>query len=168
MLTCTCRDRLRSLPRGWLLLGLLAGVALALAAASPAEAGTKKYYLTPDTFDGNEALTACASGFHMASLWEIFNTTAVKYDTSLGFTQADSGSGPPAGVFGWIRTGFGAAGSTGPGVGNCNAWTSDSSGLNGTVVDLNTSWSGTVAVISPWAAIIQTCNNPFRVWCSHN
>jgi len=62
------------------------------------------------TFDGAHALTACVLGFHMASLWEIFNVSVLEYDTSLGATMDDSGSGPPADVLGWIRTGFNSNG----------------------------------------------------------
>jgi hypothetical protein len=29
----------------------------------------RKYYLTNSAHDGNEVLTACAAGYHMASLW---------------------------------------------------------------------------------------------------
>ena len=70
----------------------------------------RKFYRTQTTFDGAHALTACVLGFHMASLWEIFNVSVLEYDTSLGATMDDSGSGPPADVLGWIRTGFNSNG----------------------------------------------------------
>lgn len=31
------------------------------------------YYLTPSTYDGHDALCACAEGYHVASLWEIWD-----------------------------------------------------------------------------------------------
>jgi hypothetical protein len=65
----------------------------------------RKFYLTQDGYDGSQALSACAQGYHMASLWEILDPSNLSYDTSLGATVADSGSGPPNGS-GWIRTGF--------------------------------------------------------------
>jgi hypothetical protein len=73
----------------------------------------KSYYLTQTTHNGSQPLTACAAGYHMASLWEIFDTSNLKYDTALGAVSNDSGSGPPTVVIvaghilnaGWIRTG---------------------------------------------------------------
>jgi hypothetical protein len=67
--------------------------------------GLRKYYLTQTTHTGGQSLSACAEGYHMASLWEILDPSNLSYDTSLGFTLADSGSGPPASSLGWIRTG---------------------------------------------------------------
>src|SRR5258708_6276766 len=84
--------------------GLLAVVALTVGTPARAEAKTK-YYLTRGTFQGNAVLTACAGGYHPASLWEIRDTSNLQYDTSRGVTQADSGSGPPSEAWGWIRTG---------------------------------------------------------------
>jgi hypothetical protein len=37
--------------------------------------GAKKYYQSHSGFTGSQASTACEKGFHMASLWEIFNTS---------------------------------------------------------------------------------------------
>jgi hypothetical protein len=69
--------------------------------------GPRKFYLTQTLDNGSQALSACAAGYHMASLWEIFDPSNLKYDTTLGVTQADSGSGPPSKettASGWIRT----------------------------------------------------------------
>jgi hypothetical protein len=81
--------------------------ALTIGAPTLAEARTT-YYLTTRTFQGNAALTAGTAGFHMASLWEIRDTSNLQYDTSRGLTQADSGSGPPTETWGWARTGSGS------------------------------------------------------------
>lgn len=69
------------------------------------EVQPRRFYVTQDAFRGEHALNACTAGFHMASLWEIFDVTTLKYDTQLGRTLPDSGEGPPAGQRGWIRTG---------------------------------------------------------------
>ena len=84
-------------------IGLLAVSAVTLSVPIQAEAKTK-YYLTSVSVPGDAALTACDPGFHMASLWEIHDTSNLQYDTGRGLTQDDSGSGPPA-ALGWIRTG---------------------------------------------------------------
>jgi hypothetical protein len=84
------------------------------------------YYLTKSTITGSKVLTACASGYHFASIWEILNTSDLHYNTTLGRTNVNSGSGPPAltangtdadNPFGWIRSG----GRDDP---NCINWTS--------------------------------------------
>ena len=84
------------------------------------------YYLTKNTITGSKVLTACASGYHFASIWEILNTSDLHYNTTLGRTNANSGNGAPAvtqhstnadAAYGWIRTG-------GPDDPNCANWTS--------------------------------------------
>ncbi len=84
------------------------------------------YYLTKSTITGSKVLTACASGYHFASIWEILNTSDLHYNTALGRTNANSGNGAPAATShstfadfpsGWIRTG----GANDP---NCINWTS--------------------------------------------
>jgi hypothetical protein len=108
---------------------------------------------------GNQALTACAAGFHMASLWEIYDPSNLKYDTTLGLVHADSGSGPPSGAFnagqGWIRTGAPGASNV-PGVANCQAWSTTSG--QGTRASLT-------AIGGPWAVIEDPCAGESRVWC---
>jgi hypothetical protein len=56
---------------------------------------TRRYYMTKGSFDGLGASTACASGFHMANLFEMSDPSNLAYDTTLGFTTDDSGDGPP-------------------------------------------------------------------------
>ena len=134
----------------------------------------RKFYLTPQAiYSGSEAPSACAAGYHMASLWEIFDTSNLRYDTQLGLTLEDSGSGPPTGIesdnlgFGWIRTGGRLTSSTAAGEANCFGY-STSSG-NGTVVGLGNFWviSSPIPanVISPWSSFTQACNQMRRVWC---
>jgi hypothetical protein len=122
----------------------------------------RKFYLTQTEHSGNEALTACTQGYHMASLWEIFNPSSLKYDTALGFTEADSGYGLPL-VSGWIRTGQFSSESD-----NCSAWTTDSATQSGRVIrpeDAN-NWENTPAqVTAPWESGRRTCDTRRKVWC---
>ena len=85
----------------------------------------RNFYLTKGAFTGSRALKACATGYHMASIWEIQQTAFLRYNTTLGRTDGDSiyggppsyGSGNLTGV-GWIRLGASFS--------NCNLWTSSS------------------------------------------
>lgn len=126
----------------------------------------RKYYLTNTAHDGNEVLTACAADYHVASLWEIHDPTALRYDNALGFTRADSGSGPPSGTFGWIRTGWDSDPGSFNGSSNCSAYTSDSPFGEGTAVSLQRIWrSDQAGQISPWTASGLICFELSRVWC---
>jgi hypothetical protein len=108
--------------------------------ASLANKGQRKFYLTPASHTGAEALSACAAGYHMASLWEIHDPTTLRCDSGLGHATLDSGSGPPV-ALGWIRTGTATNPFDGIGTANCNVWTS-ASGLNkGTVGFLSNIWA---------------------------
>ena len=145
---------------------LLAGFGLITCIPSTADAGSKKYYQTQDTFDGSHALTASDNGFHMASLWEIFNTSILKYDTKRGLTFEDTGSGPPI-TDAWIRTGNEPVEIDSEGLSNCNAWQSNDAGHFGTRADLTDNWAGGAVAsrISPWSASTDTCNLANNVWC---
>ena len=107
---------------GMLAAGLLAGFCLTIGNVSAALAGKRKFYLTTGSpgVAGNQVLTACASGYHTASLWEILDPSNLEYDTKRGVTKDDAGSGPPAGSDGdgWIRTGNFS--NTGPTPGQAN------------------------------------------------
>jgi hypothetical protein len=166
---------------------IIAGVAVALflilnslahlqqptrAAERKSAAPSRACYLTKQTYDGSQALTACAVGYHMASLWEIREPSNLRYDTVLGLTTDDSGSGPPTDklAFGWIRTGSSAATSGNLAVANCNAWTSNASTDFGAAVALSADWGGLsnpVGPIAPWESIVFNCDNHHhvRVWC---
>jgi hypothetical protein len=130
----------------------------------------KLYFLTTTEAASSAAPNACGTGFHFASLWEIFDTSNLKYDTTRGATSADSGEGPPslAAGFpnaGWIRTGGAASGTANAGRGNCQAWTSGNAGDDGTIVALPDSWSFSSDRIEPWATTTSQCNFSHRVWC---
>jgi hypothetical protein len=150
----------------------------AAAAAPP----SRKYYITKSTVMGNGALTACSTGYHMASLFEILDVSSLQYDTTLGLTSPDSGSGPPTGlptgypVHGWIRTGsvglptnqnanFGSS--------SCSAWTSSAANDHGSVVFLIANGSADSHTVAPvwWYELggppsqPPACNQQRRVWC---
>ena len=135
----------------------------------------RTFYLTRTQHNGSQALNACAQGYHMASLWEIFDTSNLRYNIALGFTQSDSGFGPPSGfalenpinAAGWIRTGGPLFNGGVPGPANCSVWTEDSGGDLGTVVFLENNWGqqSPTTVISPWVAATRGCSSAVRVWC---
>jgi len=129
--------------------------------------GPRKFYLTVDRYAGDQVLTACAGGYHMASLYEILDPTDLRYNTELGLRSADSGFGPPTEPWatGWIRTGYFAnAGS--PGASNCSFWTSGvGSSDHGTIAFLNRVWNSPARAVSPWAAEEVGCNTLAHVWC---
>src|SRR5262245_44703036 len=75
--------------------------------------GPRSFYLTKSPVQGNQVLSACGAGFHMASRFEIASLSGLVYDSKRGASSDDSGSGPPSsaatysssGPSGWIRTG---------------------------------------------------------------
>ena len=75
-----------------------------------APAKAKVYYLTVNSFSGGDAITACDSGFHMASLSEIQDPSNLQYATrgTAAYDALVDGEGfePPSDHMGWVRTGF--------------------------------------------------------------
>jgi len=147
----------------------------ALVAAAVESAGARQYYLTDiDSYYSDAAIGACASGFHMANLFEIADPSNLSYGYSLtdAHTTADSATGPPTQRSGWVRTGYEARTDDAPGVGNCSNWVSTSASDYGTVAYISAEWTdpsrgGSIAVVSgtPWASFAQECNLGARVWC---
>ena len=118
----------------------------------------RSFYLTPTEYDGNEALTACAAGYHFASVFEIRELASLSYNTDLGRTSDDSGSGPPASEVGWVRSGkVSSAG------GNCHVWTSQNAIDFGTMGSL--SLSETFLGKPPWEYGFGGCDWTLGVWC---
>ena len=126
----------------------------------------RQYYLAKwyTTYNGAQARDACEPGYHMASLWEILDPSALKYDASLGYQNDDSGQGPPAGYVGWVRTGWSSDNSSTAGLGNCNNWSSNSNSDYGTYVSLPGDWAA-VQDIGVWDVDTQTCDTTMLVWC---
>ena len=131
-------------------------------------------YLTNQSFSTDQVKTACASGYHTASLWEILDVSNVIYDRAhpAAFKAADHGFGFPTDRHGWIRTGNGADSSSVTGSGNCKNWTSVSAADYGVSVRLSRYWetapSGIQAggEIGAWDANSFTCNYTGPVWCA--
>ncbi|MDJ0789836.1 MAG: right-handed parallel beta-helix repeat-containing protein [Myxococcota bacterium] len=135
-----------------------------------------RFYLEssdPNKADGSEARSVCAPGFHMASFWEIRDPTALRYDHTLGRSQAvPDPAGPPVPDAGWVRTGGDSNPGTLPGAipgqANCNGYTSNALEHRGTRVSLHDDWTAAPAFpsnILPWVPTLSPCsfNNP--VWC---
>jgi hypothetical protein len=131
--------------------------------------GMRQFYLTDSSeYYGSIAKTACASGYHMASLWEIADPSNLKYNTSLGYQQTDSGEGPPADetlVFGWVRTGYIDDVSTTPGRANCDSWTNHGFSQYGTTAALPTQWTSDLQDVGIWQLSYDECDDWNRVWC---
>jgi hypothetical protein len=133
----------------------------------------RRYYLTKTTHDGANATSACPSGFHMASLYEIYDTASLRYDVKLGAFSADYGRGPPTDspAEGWIRTGYTANTISYPGQVNCSGWANNGASSKGTVLRLISDWalvdpsSPLNNAIFPWLSNEEFCNNMKRVWC---
>jgi len=135
----------------------------ALVAAAGAADSRRWFYKTSDfAYDGANALTACDSGFHMASIWEIVDASNLRYDTGRGQTKDDSGHGPPQGSNGWVRTGQDAYTGNILGTSNCGAWTSSSPSHYGTVAYLADDWP---AAQRHWIGITLNCGTTTSVWC---
>jgi hypothetical protein len=138
-----------------------------VAASSPqaprsASDGLREYYLTKGTYGGANASTACADGYHMASLWEIMDPSNLFYNTSLGFTWGDSGHGPSY-YAGWVRTGYDNDNSGPTGQSNCNGWSTTTGG--GTTANLPSTWDAGWQEMHVWNVVGLACNNVARVWC---
>ena len=132
----------------------------------------RKFYLTDsESFDGAEAANACAAGFHMASLWEIFDPSNLVYDRTRGLVIGGAANsaeaGPPNFFAGWIREGGARVGSepnTTPGARDCLGYTSADAVQHGTLVGLSADW-GAGSGIQPWVPFSLTCDQNIRVWC---
>ena len=161
-----------------LLTALTVNRARAIALDSPSAPGTisgvRQYYLSRTSVQTNEARSACADGYHLASIWELADPSALKYDTSLGLSGQDSGSGPPTAISfmgnpltarGWVRTGFSYSVSDTPGQANCGNWASNNGFYWGTVANLPSNWTGGGQDIGVWNVGVSTCDTNLRVWC---
>ena len=139
-------------------------------AATPVPAPLKRgFYLTKYDYLPSQALTACAKGYHMASIWELLDVSTLNYHYKhpYAFVGSDSGNGPPSFLAGWIRTGFFVpSGGNVPGAGNCKAWTSNDINDYGTTVNLRYDWTVSPTLLGPWEARIYSCGSGAApVWC---
>jgi hypothetical protein len=149
---------------GFLVFGYEEAVASNPQTLTASSAVMRKYYLTKNTFKGADADTACANGYHFASIWEILDTSNLKYNTELGFISDDSGMGPSTERGGWIRTGYYDSGSSIAGYGNCNVWSRND--VYGTYALLNDNFNNLEENIGPFRTVGGSCNlNNVHVWC---
>jgi hypothetical protein len=120
----------------------------------------RRIYLTSAVHIGSTALAACTSGFHMASVFEIYEIGQFEYDSVLGETYGDAGPGGWPFGRGWARTGyFGGSGES------CDHWTT-ASGYLGTVMSLGpASGFGSPGGPLAWETSIESCENTIAVWC---
>lgn len=124
-------------------------------------------YITQAAYTGSQVLSACSSGFHPASFWEIMDVTNLVYDKNhpAAHTAGDSGYGPPSYWYGWVRTGEIGASPNTAGSGNCQNWTSSNAASYGAAVRLTRTWESPPAEIKPWDAVSFSCNTLGPVWC---
>lgn len=159
---------------GYLALGREHASASGLDAALAASSGMRQYYLTQTFHNGDEAdgtdgngAGVCQPGYHFASVWEILDTSGLKYNTTLGATREDSGQGPPSGVplAGWVRTGNYSSGDPNPGEGNCYNWSSSSGSDSGTIAALPPTWDAGLQELLGWNGSTEPCDSMIQVWC---
>jgi hypothetical protein len=149
---------------------LILGALLTSAVQPPAStAPARHYYLTKSAFTGAQALNKCATGYHFASFAELSDPSALNYNSTLGATAPDAGSGPPSYLLavGWVRSGYSPTTGTSNGSPtNCNLWTSSSSSDSGEVentIPFCTTYACGAISFGPL-----TCNNAVPVWCVQN
>ena len=148
---------------GYLAFGLDQAAASSPMAPDAGSTGLRQYYLTIGNSDGASASSACASGFHMASMWEILDPSNLEYNLTLGTTSADMGYGPP-GLYGWVRTGWGAETMDSAGEANCDAWSSNSGSHYGSIMNTEPDWDHATGIPN-WNTTTQACNYSMPVWC---
>lgn len=111
----------------------------------------RRYYLSKNIVKGDGALTACANGYHMASVAETHEPDTLAYQTTLGLAEDDSGQGPPSGHDGWIRSGS----ALNP-FQNCAIWTSNDPADGG----YRATWA-----FDHWTYATASCSASTSVWC---
>jgi hypothetical protein len=121
-----------------------------------------KYYLTTATVLGGFALTACQAGFHMASMYELWDPSNLEYVSPPGVTYSDLGTGPPASP-GWVHTGGTTSSSSTDPAPNCDDWISASSVKYGTVFRYR--YSHASGIPPSLLAFSESCDDAQRVWC---
>ncbi len=145
------------------------GSAAEQAAMTRVTRGGRHFYLTNASYPSSQALAACATGYHMASFWEIIDPSALTYDFNhpAAHTKADSGQGPPSGWYGRVRTGTDNSTSSTAGIGNCSTWTSTAATDSGVFVRLSRSWEAPPTEIGGvWDVTVFACNVTGPVWCT--
>ncbi len=136
-----------------------------------AQAKATVYYLTKNSFTGGDAITACDSGFHMASLFEIrdpsnlqyANRSAAAYDSLVDGQRL----GPPSNHMGWVLSGgYPPSGFEY----DCGDFRDNRDNRSGTTLSLN-DWfeagmeqtASTLNIL--WQVARMSCSQPEPVWC---
>ena len=132
----------------------------------------KMYYLTKNSFDGGDAITACDSGFHMANISEIQNPSNLQYanrSTAVYDSLVDGQRlGPPSNHMGWVRSGvYPPSGS----VFVCEDFWDNRDDLSGTTLSLLNDWfeaeiEQSASTPNMWWQTAHTLlSQPEPVWC---
>jgi len=128
----------------------------------------RMYYLTVTGFTGGDAITACDSGFHLASISEIQNPSDLQYANRSTTAYDDEGFVPPSDHMGWVRT------DSFPLVGvpdYCDFRMSSSDQQSGTTMSRRTLWHHpstelhASAAPSWWYTTQVSISQPESVWC---
>jgi hypothetical protein len=142
-------------------------------ASTASSSGLRKFYRTKDAYTPTLASTACAPGYHFASIWELLDPSNLEYAGELPDAWVgplyDMGEGPPTGSEGWplqayVRTGYNADVSGVRGQANCNGWTSDDPSDYGTMASLTHEW-GSAEDLFVWDIGLNPCKTKAGVWC---
>ena len=143
------------------------------AAPATGSSGLRKFYRTSTAYTPTLATTACAPGYHFASIWELLDPSNLEYASEIpdawSGSYYDMGEGPPTGAEGWplqayVRTGYSLDVSGVRGQANCDGWTSDDPGDHGTMASLTHQW-GSAEDLFVWDIGLNTCNNRSGIWC---
>ncbi|MFC2029832.1 hypothetical protein ACFLWA_03780 [Chloroflexota bacterium] len=127
--------------------------------------GRRQYYRTWDSYTSTHTIDACAEGYHFASMWELIDPSNLEYNSAMGWTEDDSGRGPPTWRYGWIRTGYNSDGASDIlGQVNCDNWTTVDSSKWGTIVSLSWQW-GIKEELHVWNVDRNACDIRMPVWC---
>jgi hypothetical protein len=163
----SAQDNAAPLPKGSKAASLSVMRAVPAGPVAASSGSSRRFYVTNSYRYGNQALTACTAGFHMASLWEILDVSNLRYAGDLpgAAIRDDSGSGPPSGMVGWVRTGYDSSGSTTVGTGNCENWGTASSLSHGTAARLTNTWETPPDPVGLWSLEQFGCDINVRVWC---
>jgi hypothetical protein len=141
----------------------------------------KMYYLTLTSFTAADAIMACDSGFHMASISEIQDPSSVQYapgrkptyDSTYKFVPFDQASDQFPDHTGWVRAGDGLSGVV-QDQDNCDLWKSSSAQQSGTTMTRRSLWGENnghslyeESDPAAWWQSTQTasCSQPEPVWC---
>jgi len=135
--------------------------------------GLRRFYRTSTAYTPTLASTACVTGYHFASIWELLDPSNLEYaaeelDAWSG-PLYDMGEGPITGaddgpIMAYARTGYNADVSGVSGKANCNNWQSDDENHYGTMVGLTHEW-GSAEDMFIWNVGVNTCNVRAGVWC---